>query len=62
MLDKDSSGKISKNEIKNVLDNENIRDKELNTFINSFDLDGDGQIDYKEYISSMSNKKERKKK
>ena len=55
MLDKDGSGKISKNEIKNVLDNENIRDKELNTFINSFDLDGDGQIDYKEYISSMSN-------
>ena len=55
-LDKDGSGKISRNEIKNVLDTEKIRDKDMNYFINSFDLNGDGQIDYREYIDCMTKK------
>ena len=42
MLDRDGSGKISKNEIKEILDSENVRDKDLNNFMNSFDLNGDG--------------------
>ena len=61
MLDRDGSGKISKNEIKEILDSENVRDKDLNNFMNSFDLNGDGQIDYKEYIACMTCKDNRDK-
>ena len=61
MLDKDGSGKISKNEIREILDSENIRDKDLSNFMNTFDLNGDGQIDYKEYITCMTNKDKRDK-
>lgn len=54
LLDKDGSGKISKNEIKKALNNENIRDQDLNTFIQKFDLNGDGDIDYTEFVNGMS--------
>jgi len=54
LLDKDGSGKISKNEIKKALNNENIRDQDLNIFIHKFDLDGDGEIDYTEFVNGMS--------
>ena len=53
-LDKDGSGKISRNEIKNVLYTEKIRDKDLHNFMDSFDLDSDGNIDYREYMAGMS--------
>ena len=33
LLDKDGSGKISKNELKKALNNENISDQDLKTFI-----------------------------
>ena len=58
MLDKDGSGKISKEEIKKALNNKNIRDAELKNFINKFDLDGNGEIDYYEFISCMTNDKD----
>ena len=61
MLDKDGSGKISKNEIKEILESENVRDEDLNNFMNTFDLNGDGQIDYKEYITCMTGKDKREK-
>ena len=54
MLDKDGSGRISKNEIKNVLDKQGISEKDLKNFINIFDLDNDGQIDYDEFVTCMS--------
>ena len=54
LLDKDGSGKISKSEIKKALNNESIRDEELKIFINKFDLDGDGEIDYTEFVNGMS--------
>ena len=54
LLDKDGSGKISKNEIKKALNNEDIRDQDLNIFIHKFDLDGDGEIDYTEFVNGMS--------
>ena len=61
MLDKDGSGKISKNEIKNALNKEKIREKDLNRFIKEFDLNGDGEIDYYEFVNGMSEVFEEKK-
>ena len=54
LLDRDGSGKISKNEIKKALNNENIREEDLKNFMKKFDLDGDGQIDYYEFVSGMN--------
>ena len=58
MLDKDNSGKISKEEIKKALNNEKIREKELQNFIKKFDLDGNGEIDYFEFVSCMNSDKD----
>ena len=59
MLDYDGSGKISKEEIKSALKDE-VDDEALEKLIQEFDLDGDGEIDYREFITGMSkvNKKE----
>jgi Ca2+-binding EF-hand superfamily protein len=54
ILDKDKNGKISKNELKKALNNEDIDEEELNQFIKKFDLNGDGEIDYVEFITNMS--------
>ena len=54
ILDKDGSGKISKEEIKKALNNEKIRDQDVKNFIRKFDLDGDGEIDYYEFVTGMS--------
>ena len=61
MLDKDGSGKISKNEIKNALNKEKVREDDLNHFIQQFDLNGDGEIDYYEFVNGMSEVVEEKK-
>lgn len=51
-FDKDGSGKISTDEIKNVMDvGEQAKIEEL---IKTFDTNGDGEIDYNEFISMMS--------
>ena len=54
MLDKDGSGKISKDDIKKILNNEDIDEEELKQFIVKFDLNGDGEIDYYEFIDGMN--------
>ena len=54
MLDKDQSGKISKDDIKKALNNENIDEEDLKQFIVKFDLDGDGEVDYNEFIENMN--------
>ena len=61
-LDRDGSGKISKNEIKKALNDDKIREVDLNNFIKKFDLNGDGEIDYYEFLKGMSenNKNEKK--
>ena len=54
MLDYDGSGKISKSEIKRAL-NGDIDNETLDKIIKDFDLDGDGEIDYKEFVEGMKN-------
>ena len=54
MLDYDGSGKISKAEIKRAL-NGDVNNETLDKIIQEFDLDGDGEIDYKEFVQGMSN-------
>ena len=55
MLDKDGTGKISKDEIKKILNNEDIDEEELKQFIIKFDLNEDGEIDDYEFITCMDN-------
>ena len=52
MLDYDGSGKISKSEIKKAL-NGDIDNETLDKIVQEFDLDGDGEIDYKEFVAGM---------
>ena len=54
MLDFDGSGKISKAEIKYAL-NGDIDDETLEKLIQEFDLNGDGEIDYREFLIGMAN-------
>ena len=54
MLDFDGSGKISKAEIKYAL-NGDIEDETLEKLIQEFDLNGDGEIDYREFLIGMAN-------
>jgi len=54
MLDIDGSGKISKSEIKTAI-NKEVDDETLEKIIQEFDLNGDGEIDYREFILGMSN-------
>ena len=52
-LDIDGSGKISKKEIKKALNGE-VSKEMLEKIAKEFDLDGDGEIDYREFINGMS--------
>ena len=54
MLDLDGSGKISKSEIKQAL-NGDIDNETLEKIIQEYDLNGDGEIDYKEFVAGMQN-------
>ena len=61
MLDLDGSGKISKAEIKQAL-NGDIDNETLDKMIQEFDLNGDGEIDYKEFVQGMQSSYKKKKK
>ena len=56
-FDKDGSGKVSAEELKQIIKNvgEEISDDELAEMIKEADKDGDGQVDYEEFIKMMSN-------
>lgn len=56
MFDKDNSGKISKDEIKKVLNLNKDNDQSIDDFMKELDLNGDGEIDYNEFITMMTNK------
>ena len=54
MLDKDCSGKISKYEVKKALNSQKVNESDLKKFMENFDLNGDGEIDYYEFVNGMS--------
>jgi calcium-dependent protein kinase len=53
-FDKDGSGKISRDEIKKVMKADNVDISTFDNMIESFDTNGDGEIDYNEFISMMN--------
>ena len=57
MLDKNDDGKISKDELKKVLNKNDFDENDLKQFMSKFDTDNDGQIDYNEFVSNMSDLK-----
>ena len=57
MMDKEHSGKIGKEELMSVLKMEPSDDKYIAELIKNADLNGDGVIDYKEFLEFMGFKK-----
>ena len=53
-MDIDSSGKISKEEIKKSLKLDNVDESTLDKYIKQYDLNGDGEIDYNEFLNMMT--------
>ena len=53
MLDRDGSGKISKEEIKKALKLDNLDNATFDKYIQEYDLNGDGEIDYNEFLNMM---------
>ena len=52
-FDKDEDGYITKDEILDVLKAEKSQEKEIEKYINAVDKNGDGKIDYKEFLQLM---------
>lgn len=54
-FDKDNSGSITKEELKDCLksDDFTLDDSEIDKLLAGVDQDGDGQIDYVEFIAMM---------
>jgi len=57
-FDQDGSGKISALELRNVMHSlgEKLTDSEINDMILEADIDGDGQINYEEFVKIMVTK------
>ncbi|XP_010279286.1 PREDICTED: calmodulin-like protein 11 [Nelumbo nucifera] len=55
VFDKDQNGYISANELRNVMINlgEKLTDEEVEQMIREADLDGDGQVNYEEFVRMM---------
>ena len=53
VFDKDNSGHISKQEIMEVLKTEKSQEKEKDKYIKAADKNGDGVIDYREFLEHM---------
>ena len=54
MMDRDGSGKLDKTEIKQALGLD-LDNATLNKLIGQYDLNGDGEIDYLEFLNMMLN-------
>ena len=59
IFDKDNTGFISAAELRHILSNldEKIDEQEINQIINLADTDGDGQINYSEFVTILFFKK-----
>ena len=55
MYDKDNNGHITKEELIKALKAEKSQEKEIEKYIQAVDKNGDGQIDYKEFLALMNN-------
>ncbi|CAL5413408.1 unnamed protein product [Camellia sinensis] len=55
VFDKDQNGYISANELRHVMINlgEKLTDEEVDQMIKEADLDGDGQVNYEEFVKMM---------
>ena len=53
MFDKDKSGHITKEELLKALKAEKSKEKEIEKYIKAVDKNGDGKIDYKEFLELM---------
>ncbi|KAF8823390.1 calmodulin-like protein [Lentinula edodes] len=58
VFDKDGNGTISAKELKAVMESlgEKLSDKEVDAMIQEADLDGDGCINYQEFVNMMLSK------
>ncbi|CAG8739483.1 22704_t:CDS:2, partial [Dentiscutata erythropus] len=58
VFDKDSNGLISAAELKSVMSSigEKLTDEEIDEMIHEADVDGDGQINYEEFVKMMKTK------
>ncbi|KAK5794051.1 calmodulin-like protein 8 [Gossypium arboreum] len=56
VFDKDQNGYISANELRHVMINlgEKLRDEEVGQMIKEADLDGDGQVNYDDFVKMMT--------
>ncbi|XP_012453866.1 calmodulin-like protein 8 [Gossypium raimondii] len=56
VFDKDQNGYISANELRHVMINlgEKLSDKEVEQMIKEADLDGDGQVNYDDFVKLMT--------
>jgi calcium-dependent protein kinase len=52
-FDKDGSGKISLDEVKQILKVQNDDTKAIEDMVKSFDIDNDGEINYNEFLTMM---------
>eukprot|EP00054_Salpingoeca_dolichothecata_P006780 m.39819 g.39819 ORF g.39819 m.39819 type:complete len:148 (-) comp16668_c0_seq3:68-511(-) len=55
-FDKDKNGVITPSELRSVLTNldQNLSNDEIDSLVSQLDTDGDGQIDYKEFVAHMT--------
>ena len=58
VFDKDGNGYISVAELRHVMTNlgEKLTDEEVDEMIREADIDGDGQVNYEEFVTMMTSK------